>query len=108
MNEDIINFINFEHLRKNKNVTQKELSQITGINEKSYNHIENKNRPLSIKHAIILAEYFNISLDDIFLRTIKNDKISNYEKELLNKIKSLNQKDKNTIINLINSLSEKE
>jgi len=108
MNEDFINFIDFAQLRKNKKVTQKEISQATGINEKSYNHIENKNRPLNIKHAIVLANYFNISLDEIFLRYTQNDKISNYEKELINKIKSLNQKDKDTIISLINSLSEKE
>ena len=49
-------------LRKNKNVTQKQVAKAIGIAERNYRRLEAENNP-SVETTIKLAEYFQVSTD---------------------------------------------
>jgi len=53
-------------LRKTFGMTQNELASAVGKPRIWIAHLESK-RPLSLKSAVILAEYFNITLDLLIL-----------------------------------------
>jgi transcriptional regulator with XRE-family HTH domain len=52
-----------KELRKAKGLTLRELSEEIGISFSSLGNIENERRGLSIKLAIKLADYFDVSVD---------------------------------------------
>lgn len=54
-------------LREVKNLTQKQVADKLGISESYYCLLEHGKRNLSYKHAKVLAEIYNRSLEDIFL-----------------------------------------
>lgn len=52
-----------KELRKNKDLTQKEMANILGISEVSYQRYEYNISTPEYKKLIFLADYFHISLD---------------------------------------------
>lgn len=54
------------NIRKEQNLTQKELSDILRISERHYRYIENGHRNPSIKTALRLSEILGISLEELF------------------------------------------
>lgn len=62
--------MNLKTFRTKQNLKQKDMQQILGMNNISqYQELEKdieNGKILSIKHALILSERFNISLDDIY------------------------------------------
>ena len=52
-----------KELRSSKHITQKEFSNIIGINERSYQNYEINASTPNYKTLIFIADYFNVSLD---------------------------------------------
>lgn len=50
-------------LRAEKNVTQEDLARETGISYRAYNPIENGKAVPSLQTLLMLANYFDVSLD---------------------------------------------
>ena len=62
-------------LRKSKNVTQKQISEITNISERNYQRLEAGTSKPTIDTFIKLADYFDCSIDYLTGRT-DNPKIN--------------------------------
>ena len=58
-------------LRKERKLTQQTLEIVTGIDRTTISAYENGTREPTIHNIIILADYFQISLDTITCRTSK-------------------------------------
>ncbi len=54
------------NLRENHNLKQKEVANILGISQQTYSNYELGKRELPLHHMIPLAEFYNISLDELF------------------------------------------
>ena len=54
---------NLRKLRLEKQLKQKDLSKITGISFQMISDFENDRCGMNVKKLIILADYFNVSLD---------------------------------------------
>lgn len=84
--------VNLKNLRNEKGITQKQLSDILQVNQRTIAHLENNYRRPSYNLLIAIAEYFNISIDYLVGRT-DNSKIysptANYKGET--EIKSPNE-----------------
>ncbi len=52
-----------KELRTLKQITQKELANIIGINERSYQNYEINASTPNYKTLLFIADYFNVSLD---------------------------------------------
>lgn len=51
------------YLREEKGLYQKDLAKLLGVTTPVINYYENEKRAISTKTALILAEYFDVSLD---------------------------------------------
>ena len=60
-------------LREDHDLTQKEIAKILGISQRYYSNLENGNRTLSADILIMLADYYNVSLDYLANRTVYKD-----------------------------------
>lgn len=92
--------VNLKNLRNEKGITQKKLSDILQVNQRTIAHLENNYRRPSYNLLIAIAEYFNISIDYLVGRT-DNSKIysptANYKGET--EIKSSNENfEKNALL----------
>lgn len=56
---------NLLELRKKKGVTQREVAEILGITAVQYGNLENGKRSITQKNLLLLAEYFDVSVDQI-------------------------------------------
>ncbi len=63
-----------KNLREKRKVKQLELANLLGISAAQYSRLENQLSILSIDQAIILADYFNVSLDYLVGRAEPKDK----------------------------------
>lgn len=111
-----------KELRKEKNITQKELAKILGFEQTIVCMWELGTREPSNETLIKMANYFNCSIDYLLGRDevnqekkqpeqielkVKND-LTDKQKELLNIILDMNNDDVNKIIGYAYSLTEKE
>ena len=64
-----------KELRLEKGLFQKDLANLLNINEITYTHYENEYYIIPLKYLIILADYFNTSLNYLF--NFSDLKISN-------------------------------
>lgn len=58
-----------KELRKSKNLTQKQLAQFIGTSERGIQNYETGVRKPTFDILIILADYFNVSVDFLIGRT---------------------------------------
>ena len=68
-------FQRIQDLRIDADMSQRELSEILHISQRSYSHYETGSRNIPIEMLIRLANYYEISLDYLVGRTEKNGKI---------------------------------
>lgn len=73
MNRQPINRI-LLNLRENHNLKQKDVANILGISQQTYSNYELGKRELPLHHMIPLAEFYNISLDELFELKIRSDR----------------------------------
>ena len=65
----MFNNIKLQNLRKNKNLTQKNIALDLGISERAYQSYEINESSPSLKMLIKLADFFNVSTDYLLDRT---------------------------------------
>ncbi len=55
--------IRIKDIREDKDLTQKAIAQILGIQQNSYSQIENGTNNIQIDHLVKLANFYNTSTD---------------------------------------------
>lgn len=105
-------------LRKNKNKTQTQIAKVLNMSQQAYCKIEKGITSLSLEQAIILCNYYKITLDELLnipkqkkpdmVEFEKKEELTDKQKELLELIKNMNNDDVNKIIGFAYGLSEKE
>lgn len=73
--------LKLKELRLEQNLSQKEIANIIGIAQQTYNHYEIEENIIPLKHLNSLANYFDVSIDYILgLSDIR--KYKNYTKDI--------------------------
>lgn len=60
-----------KELRLDRKVTQAQVGEILGVNQRTYSQYELGTRSISVEALIALADYYNVSIDYIVGRTDK-------------------------------------
>lgn len=60
-------------LREDADLTQAELAARIGITQRKYSYIETETQPLTDEMLVKLADFYNVSVDYILLRTEKRE-----------------------------------
>lgn len=55
--------IRIKDIREDKDLTQKSIAKLLGIQQNSYSQIENGKNNIQIDHLVKLAEFYNTSTD---------------------------------------------
>ena len=66
-------FQRIQDLRTDADMSQKQLSEILHINQRSYSHYETGSRNIPVEMLIRLANYYDISVDYLVGRTDKKE-----------------------------------
>ena len=66
-------FQRIQDLRTDANLSQKQLSEILHISQRSYSHYETGSRNIPVEMLIRLANYYDISVDYLVGRTDKKE-----------------------------------
>jgi len=110
MNMSLAN--NIKQLREDKGLRQKEVANALDIGYSNYNKIENGNREISVKELQRLAEFYNITVDqvlnldgDIPKEVVIEDKQA---QEQLRLISELDTDDRAIIFKMIDSFLTKK
>ena len=95
---------NLKKFRTNKGVTQGQLADAVGVSQQSINKYENHNIEPDIATLIAIADYFNISVDELighYCSSNKNSsiefKLSSEELHIISQYRFLDQKQKDSI-----------
>ena len=62
-------FQRIQDLRTDADLSQKQISEIQHISQRSYSHYETRSRNITIEMLIRLANYYNTSIDYLVGRT---------------------------------------
>lgn len=66
---------NLGYLRESQKISKSKLSQLSGVNKRSIQRIENENHIPSLKNAYSICEALGVSIYDVFpVESILNDK----------------------------------
>lgn len=108
-----MNLHRLKDLREDKDLLQKDIAEKIGTSSNYYGDYENGKRLIPIDRLLILADYYDVSLDYITGRT--NDKkglskstMSPRETEVIKKFRCLNEQRKGEVIGTINLLFKQE
>lgn len=82
----------FKELREEKQLSQKELSKITGISQQAISFWEQGKRTPNMDDCITLANFFNITLDELVGRELKAS--THYSQTIYDNHGIINQGDK--------------
>ena len=66
-------FQRIQDLRTDADMSQKQLSEILHISQRSYSHYETGSRNIPVEMLIRLANYYDISVDSLVGRTDKKE-----------------------------------
>lgn len=66
-------FQRIQNLRTDADLSQKQLSEILHISQRSYSHYETGSRNIPVEMLIRLANYYDISVDYLVGRTDKKE-----------------------------------
>ncbi len=99
-------------LRKNHKLKQEDIGKLIKVSKAQISEIERGNKTTSIENLIILADYFNVSIDYLTGRTDNPDISSKStdlitaleEKQLLEDFRILNKHEQNIIIGRISEM----
>lgn len=100
---------NLKILRTEKGISQQKLADVLGISQQSVNKYENHNVEPDITTLILLANFFDTSIDYLVGNTEINHKIEKVEPfelneneaEFINKFRKLSENEKISIVNII-------
>ena len=106
-NENVIYGKALQEIRKKNNLTQEQVSQLTGLETKYISQIECGIAKGTINTMLKFCEAYNVTPNDILHQFIKT---SNAQKDLdlfSKKMLELSKKDRKVVFTLINALLEK-
>ncbi len=100
---------NLKNLRMAKGISQQKLADVLGISQQSVNKYENHNVEPDITTLILLAEFFDTSIDFLVGNTEIEHKIEKVEPfelneneaDLIKNFRRLSEKEKTSIVNII-------
>lgn len=99
-------------LREDSDKTQKEIADYLGTCYQYYAVYEKGKSEISFERAIMLADYYNVSLDYIAERTDNKmgmcPALSKEQSELLNAYSRLSERDKRLISSLMNEMEQQK
>lgn len=100
-------------LREDKEINQKQVSEILNLAEKTYQRYERGENDIPLEKALILAEFYGVSLDYIAGRTndkkgLTKDRIPEDEARILKKLQKLSDIDKGKIEGRIDLMIEQD
>ena len=108
-----MNLHRLKDLREDKDLLQKDIAEKIGTSSNYYGDYENGKRLIPIDRLLILADYYDVSLDYITGRT--NDKkglskstLTDQETELIKKFRCLNDTRKGNIMGRVEVLFEQQ
>jgi putative transcriptional regulator len=58
------------HLREGKGLNQRELAEAVDLDVSIISHLENNRRQVNIAHAIKLARFFDLTVDELLTFTV--------------------------------------
>lgn len=98
-------------LREDKDMNQKEVGEIIGTSGNYYGDYENGKRDIPTERMIILAKYYNVSMD--YITGLTNDKgglhkNNKAERDLLQKFNTLSDIRKGRVLQLLDMLTEEQ
>lgn len=98
-------------LREDKDMNQKEIGEIIGTSGNYYGDYEKGKRDIPTERMIILAQFYNVSMD--YITGLTNDKgglhkNTKAESNLLNKYNALSDIRKGRILQLLDMLTEEQ
>lgn len=110
-NQDVLAY-RIKQLRKERKLNQEDIGIILNVTKTQISDIEKGKRLTTIENLVILADYFNVSLDYLTGRTDNPDliinkaeqSISEVESELLGDFRLLNKYEQNIIMGKISEI----
>ena len=105
--ENIIYGKSLQEFRKKNNLTQEQVSQLTGLETKYISQIECGIAKGTISTMLKFCEAYNVTPNDILHQLIKKSNAKNELEEFNNKMMKLSKKDRKAIFALIDTLLEK-
>lgn len=93
-------------LRKNKNISRKELSEKLDIQYQTLANYENDKREPNTDVITRIAQFFNVTTDSILGITYSQELYTLEEKELIKKYRTLKECEKNIIQLILNSSND--
>ena len=96
-------------LREDNDKTQQELAEYLGTSSQHYGKYELGNAEIPFERAIMLAKYYNVSLDYIAgftnnKRGLTASELSNTQRQLLSAVEKLSPEAKKDLISLLRTL----
>ncbi len=100
-------------LKEDKDLKQSTVAKLISSSENQYGRYERGENDIPLEKALILANYYNVSLDYIAGRTndklgLSHSKLPNDETELLQKFRSLSNERKIRILERLEILYEEQ
>lgn len=105
---------NIKYLRKQRRISQEELSVATGIERSILSRIENDKIETSIENAYKLSAFFDIPMDQllgkdlVYEENVMLDESHILDSIIMNKSKELTEDDKQKLINIIDTVFDNE
>lgn len=93
-----------EKLIYEKNISRTELARQTGTSEGTIRNWSVRDSSPSVEAAYKVAQYFGVTVEWLVTGTDQKDTLSAEEKELLELFRTLDERDKQTILTLSRSL----
>ena len=59
-------------LREDRDMTQAQVASLLGIDQRVYSNYETGKREIPLRHLIVLADYYHVTLDFLLGRDTKN------------------------------------
>ena len=62
-------------IREARNISQEDIAKQIGVSQQFISRVEKGNKPISLDLAVEIADFLNVSLDEIAGRTVIDQKI---------------------------------
>lgn len=108
-----MNYPRLRDLREDKDLTQEYIAKLINISVRQYGLYERGKADIPLEKAVILAKFYNVSLD--YIAGLTNDKLgltrsalSNTETKLIKKFNALSENGKARILERFDVIEEQE
>ena len=103
---------NLKRLRKERKLTQQQIATILNMHRSNYSKVENGERELSIESIINLADFFEMSVDELVRNPMEIRPNEKHLNELLNtqvqRLDKLDIEDKQAVYRVIKAMLDQD